>query len=146
MLTGLDTCAPTGEWSNDTETGRVSAAELTSADIAQLSELAAADRLGVLLGAGTSATAWLPSWDYFAVALLVGSGAVADEETAATFLRGQDPALAAEAARVVAGDRWPGLLRAALYPDPDSVPLPTVLHLGPDSLFWPRGDGSTWPH
>jgi hypothetical protein len=110
-------------------TCRMSAAELTSTDITQLLTLAQAPRLGVLLGAGASATAGLPSWNDFAVSLLVKSGAVPDEKTARTFLQGQDPALAAEAARVAAGDQWSMLLREALYPDPGGAPSLTVLHL-----------------
>lgn len=121
----------------------MSAAELDSRIVDELRPLAA-DRLGLLLGAGASAAAGLPGWDTLAVRLLTGSGVTPDEPTAKSFLAEQDAMLAAEAARAVAPD-WHALIRDALYGGEDE-PEPAVLHLAAAALAAQRNPGMVQLH
>lgn len=118
----------------------MTAAELNSEVTASLQQLAIAGDLGVLLGAGASLAAGLPSWNELAVELLTLSNAIEDSETANQFLRGQDPALAAEAAKA-ATDNWPSLVRRALYGEALEEPEPTSLHLAVAWLAVSRREG-----
>lgn len=105
--------------------------------IAVLRSIDTSSHLGLLLGAGASAAAGLPDWDSFAVDLLVRSGAIADLETARTFLSGQDPAIAAEAAKGAAAERWPEMLERSLYGE---QPVdPSALHTAVALLATRRG-------
>lgn len=88
--------------------------------------LASARCLGLLVGAGASIGAGLPGWDQLSRRLLVGSGAISSDTAAEQFLARQDPALAAEAAKSAAGDRWAILVREALYQG--QKPTPAALH------------------
>jgi hypothetical protein len=109
----------------------MSVAEIDGNDVEPLRQLAVADHLSVLLGAGASATSGLPDWDTLAATLLVKSGVIPDENTAKEFLARQDPALAAEAAKAASGAKWPVFLRDALYgADREDEIKPTALHLG----------------
>ena len=121
----------------------MSAAELGTDTMEELRELAA-DRFGVLLGAGASAAAGLPGWDTLAERLLVRSGVAPDEPTAKSFLARQDAMLAAEAARAAAGD-WYALVRDALY-DGEDEPEPAVLHLAAAALAAQRDPGMVQLH
>lgn len=105
----------------------MSAVELGGDAIAQLAAVDATGHIGILLGAGASVAAGLPDWDGLAAELLVRSGAIADEKTAHAFLARQDPALAAEAAKIAAGPRWNEVLRAALYETARDI-APAPLH------------------
>ncbi len=121
----------------------MSAAELGEDTIDELRPLAA-DRLGVLLGAGASAAAGLPGWDTLAKRLLTRSGVAPDESTAKSYLAKQDAMLAAEAARAASGD-WHALIRDALY-DGEDEPEPAVLHLAAAALAAQRNPGMVQLH
>lgn len=108
-------------------------AELDDHTMDALEPLSKAPMLGVLLGAGASIGAGLPSWDGLATALLTGSGVIEDEDTAKRFLAKQDPQLAAEAAKAASGD-WDALLLQALYGAELDRPKPTPLHLASAGL------------
>lgn len=110
----------------------MSAAQLDDTVMARLQKAAQAKDLGLLLGAGASVAAGLPDWNRLARDLLIGSGAVENEETAGALLVGQDPALLTEAARAAAKD-WPELVRSALY-GAEGEPEPAVLHLASAAL------------
>jgi hypothetical protein len=118
----------------------MSVAEIDDNDVEPLRQLAVADHLSVLLGAGASATSGLPDWDTLAARLLVKSGVIPDEDTAREFLARQDPALAAEAAKATSGANWPLFLREALYgADREDELRPTALHIGAAFLAIERG-------
>jgi hypothetical protein len=90
--------------------------------------LAEAPHLSVLLGAGASVAAGLPSWDDLALRLLRRAGAIEDATTARAYLATHDPLVVAEAARAVSGGDWINVVRAAMYDE--SVELfPRALHL-----------------
>lgn len=110
--------------------GLVSAAELDRTALAVLEDVADAEHLSVILGAGASVPAGLPGWNKLAADLLVTSGAMPDHDTAYAFLAEQDPALAAEAAKAMTDD-WQGLVTKALYgKTPATTPLePAILHM-----------------
>jgi hypothetical protein len=120
----------------------MSAAEIDAEVTNVLRAIAGEDCIGILLGAGASLGAGLPGWDSLAVELLISSGVISDHDTAVNFLRGQDAALAAEAARA-ATDNWPVLLRAALYGKELEEPKPTPLHLAVAWLATTRGAATT---
>lgn len=101
-----------------------------------LRNVASADDVGVLLGAGASMASGLPDWNTLAVRVLQRSGAIPDEQTARDFLARQDPILAVEAAKILSSD-WTGQLREALYPDGDAY-LPSALHLAAGTLITKR--------
>lgn len=69
----------------------------------------------LLLGAGASTTSGLPGWDELATRLLVGSGVVADTDSATILLDRQDPVVVVEAARATYGSAWEQKVRLALY-------------------------------
>ncbi|TYP87432.1 SIR2 family NAD-dependent protein deacylase [Blastococcus xanthinilyticus] len=115
----------------------MSAAELDLVTLERLRPVAVAGQVSVLLGAGASAAAGLPDWNSLATQLLQLSGTIDDEETARAFLAGQDPSLAAEAARAGASD-WLELVRSALYPPSVGEPEPAALHFAVASLAAPR--------
>lgn len=102
----------------------MSAVEIQPGTIGLLAGLSTESHVGVLLGAGASVAAGLPDWNTFAIDLLVNSGAISDRATADAFLEGQDPAIAAEAAKQAAGSSWPNVLRATLYGDTPVDPAP----------------------
>ncbi|MCW4354200.1 SIR2 family protein [Hoyosella sp. YIM 151337] len=110
----------------------VSAGDLNERTMDALRCLETENHLSVLLGAGASVGAGLPDWNTFAVNLLVLSRAIQDEETAKAFLIGQDPAIAAEAAKNAAGSDWPNVLSDALYGGTGASPAP--LHTATASL------------
>jgi hypothetical protein len=118
----------------------VSAAELDLVTLQRLAPITDAGQVSVLLGAGASAAAGLPDWDSLAIQLLRLSGTIDDEETARAFIARQDPALAAEAARVASRD-WLDLVRRALYPEALGEPEPAVLHLAIAALAAQRPVG-----
>jgi hypothetical protein len=118
----------------------VSAAELDLVTLERLRPVAVAGQVSVLLGAGASAAAGLPDWNSLATQLLQLSGTIDDEETARAFLAGQDPSLAAEAARAGASD-WLELVRSALYPPSVGEPEPAALHFAVASLAAQRPVG-----
>ncbi|QRK07329.1 SIR2 family protein [Archangium violaceum] len=111
----------------------MSAAELDLVTLQRLLPVANAEQVSVLLGAGASAAAGLPDWNSLATQLLQLSGTIDDEETARAFLAGQDPSLAAEAARAGVGN-WLELVREALYPPSPVETEPAALHLAVASL------------
>ena len=121
----------------------MSAAELNSQTIEELRPLAV-ERMSVLLGAGASAAAGLPSWDVLAERLLTESRVVSSPDEAKAFLARQDAMLAAEAAKASVSD-WPGLIRKALYGD-DDEPEPAVLHLAAGALAAGRDAGMVQLH
>lgn len=118
----------------------MSAAELDLVTLERLRPVADAAQVSVLLGAGASAAAGLPDWNSLATKLLQLSGTIDDEETARAFLAGQDPSLAAEAAKAAAGD-WLELVRKALYPPSLGEAEPAALHLAVASLAVGRSVG-----
>jgi hypothetical protein len=112
----------------------VSGSEIDDTVIDVLRNIASGSRFSILLGAGASAGAGLPDWDTLSRELLVRSGAIDDEDTAAAFLAAQDPALAAEAARIAAGSGWESTLAGALYDGAPTDLRPGALHLATANL------------
>lgn len=98
-----------------------------------LADLAQAEHVSILLGAGASVAAGLPSWDEMAVRLLGHAGAIDDVATARAFLTRQDPTLVAEAARA-ASDDWVSVVRDALYGTNAAEVYPGPLHLAVANL------------
>lgn len=96
--------------------------------------------VSVLLGAGASVGAGLPDWTRFLVHCLVESGAITEKALAEAFVRQQDLTLAAEAAKTAAGDRWPVVLRQALYGEDRRIP-PAELHTASAAFAAERGPG-----
>lgn len=105
----------------------MSAAELDTATLEPLMDVAQQEHISVLLGAGASVPAGLPNWSDLAVKLLVASSAM-DEATAEAFMASQDPTLAAEAARAAVGEEWIPLVCEALYGHEESDAQPVALH------------------
>lgn len=95
--------------------GRMSAPDLSAEVMAHFRESGAEKYTTLLLGAGASTTSGLPGWDELVIRLLVGSGVVADSESAQLLLGRQDPLIVAEAARVRYGDAWLDKVRNELY-------------------------------
>lgn len=91
--------------------------------------LAGDAHLTLLLGAGASASSGLPDWDDFALKVVMRSGLVNSERAARTLLEKQDPTIALEAARNLAGVRWATILNDALYGNPVVEPSESPLHL-----------------
>lgn len=121
----------------------MTAAELDATTVAAL-EPYAQPRLSVLLGAGASIAAGLPSWETLAERLLIRTGISAGYDAARRLLASQDPLLIAEAARARTSD-WAGVLREALY-GPDPEPDPAVLHLAAAGLAAGRAPGDVTLH
>jgi len=99
----------------------------------QLADVAQAEHVSTLLGAGASVAAGLPNWDELAVRLLGHAGAIDDTATARAYLARQDPTLAAEAARA-ASDDWIRVVRDALYGTDGVEVYPSALHLAVANL------------
>ncbi|MGF0313815.1 SIR2 family protein [Rhodococcus sp. IEGM1428] len=118
----------------------MSAVEIQPRTVGPLAALSTDSHVSVLLGAGASVAAGLPDWNTFAIELLVNSGAIKDRATAGAFLEGQDPAIAAEAAKQAAGADWPNLLRSTLYGDTPVDPAP--LHAAAAALAAARDPSS----
>jgi hypothetical protein len=116
----------------------VAACELGSEVLDQLFPVATAPHLSVLVGAGASIAAGLPSWDELALRLLSGAGAIDDAATARAYIASQDPTVAAEAARAVCED-WSTLVRQSLYGDAEDL-YPRALHLAVANLAATRPD------
>ncbi len=116
----------------------VTAAELDAATMRSLAPYLA-PQVGILLGAGASIAAGLPSWELLAQRLLTRTGVAPSQESARRLLDSQDPLLVAEAARARSGD-WEGDLRAALYGS-DPEPDPAALHLAVAGLAAARAAG-----
>lgn len=111
----------------------MTACELGAEVAEHLPGIAQAGHVSTLLGAGASVAAGLPSWEELAVRLLRHARAIDDPATARAYLAGQDPTLAAEAARA-ASDDWIGVVRAALYGTAGAEVYPSALHLAVANL------------
>lgn len=111
----------------------MTACELGPEVAEHLGDLANAEHVSILLGAGASAAVGLPSWDELAVQLLHHAGAIDDPVTARAYLARQDPTLAAEAARA-ASDDWVRVVRDALYGKDGAEVYPGALHLAVANL------------
>lgn len=122
----------------------MSAAELDQQTMEPIIELSAAPSLGVLIGAGASLGAGLPSWDALSEHLLTASGAISNADAAREFLKAQDPQLAAEAAKISATD-WNSLLQNALYGREREEPTPAPLHLAVAALAVGRRNLNSGP-
>lgn len=120
----------------------MSGAEIDDSVIDVLRDLASGNQFSVLLGAGASAGAGLPDWDTLSRELLLRSGAIDDEDTATAFLAAQDPALAAEAARISAGAEWEATLVGALYDGAPTHLRPSALHLATANLAFAKPPGN----
>ncbi|MBU8831146.1 SIR2 family protein [Mycolicibacterium goodii] len=116
----------------------MTASELGNEIADRLKALDTDSYVSVLLGAGASVGAGLPDWTRFLVQCLIESGAIADKALAEAFVRRQDLTLAAEAAKSAAGDRWPAVLRQALYGDDRRIP-PAELHAASAAFAAERG-------
>ncbi len=114
----------------------MSAADLTAALLEPVrSAVQGSQTLSLLVGAGASAEASLPTWGEFTLKLIMLSKIASSREDAAAFLNGQDVLLALEAARSTSTETvWITRLRKALYGN-DAVPTPSSTHRAIADLF-----------
>ncbi|WP_226802173.1 SIR2 family protein [Corynebacterium casei] len=122
----------------------MSAPDITAETMGQFRDSGVEKHSTILLGAGASITSGLPSWDDFAIRLLVSSGSV-DEDSAELLLKRQDPIIAVEAARTGGQLEWGQQLREALYTGvkPLNSLSPSPLHLAAVGHYLERQDSSS---
>lgn len=122
----------------------MSAPDITAETMGQFRDSGVEKHSTILLGAGASITSGLPSWDDFAIRLLVSSGSV-DEDSAELLLKRQDPIIAVEAARTGGELEWGQQLRDALYTGvkPLNSLSPSPLHLAAVGHYLERQDSSS---
>lgn len=124
----------------------MSAADLTTEVLEPIRQaVVASGELNLLVGAGASVGAGLPSWNEFTLTLIELSKVAPSREDAAAFLSAQDLLLALEAARSASRrpSTWIARLRRALYGPSKNPKVPTTTHIAIADLIANPPDGLT---